>query len=239
MNPEVISLLQSSLKDEAQATLQYELHSVRVAELDEGPLVKEVSDHLQEHADKELEHYQRLCTRLNQLGLKPEFGSSPMIHKGDHMREVVAAHQEAETGAIRKYERLVQLTQDDVETNELVRELLEDEVEHLQDFREYEEKKMARELKFASEEAALQHLANVTGSQVKVGASERAFNTPNGYGTVSLKKIKGGYGVDVHLSEAFREGLMNHNDTPEQLAKDVASETEKAFLKVLSNRVEL
>ena len=182
MNNDTVELLQAALLDEAHAVLQYLLHSSRVLPDGDVPF-NDVSDHLKEHADAEQGHYQRLYDHLRRNGVEPKFGNDELIHHGDGVNAVVKAHQEAERGAIDAYTKLLDVTETngEVETNQLVQDLLNDEITHLDDFTRYSDLSVLKadqgekkaSIKFASVDEALQHLADVTGEQVKI-ASEKA-----------------------------------------------------------------
>jgi bacterioferritin len=180
MNNETAALLQSALLDEAHAILQYQLHAARVLPDGDVPF-NDVAEHLDEHADSEKGHYKRIYDHLRRNGVEPKFGNDELIHHGDGVNEVVAAHQEAERGAIDTYTKLLELTANsgEVETNQLAQDLLSDEIEHLDDFTRYSdlsvlksdqgEKPKEASVMFASADEALQHLSNITGKKVTVG----------------------------------------------------------------------
>jgi len=177
----IVDLLQSALQDEAHAILQYKLHALRALPVCTVPF-NDVADHLAEHAESEEGHYKRLYDHLRRNGVEPKFGNDELIHHGDGANDVVKAHQEAERGAIDAYTELVKLTDEngDIETNQLVQDLLNDEIEHLNDFTRYSDLEVLKRdqgertaMVFGSSDEALQHLANVTGKKIRV--AERGY----------------------------------------------------------------
>jgi len=181
LNDKIIALIQHALESEAQAASQYQIHAKRIQPQCAVPF-NDVADHLEEHADAEMEHYNRLFNHLKANGVEPKFGVEALINYGDTVADVVQAHQEAELSAIKEYKELMKETEGDefVETNQLVQDILNDEIEHHDDFTRYEKKpcgcgKTASEqenqmsdIRFNTVKEAMQHLADTTGQKIVV-----------------------------------------------------------------------
>lgn len=142
----VVSALQTALAEEFNAWYAY----VITAKFLTGNNHLEVEEAYMEFAEDELEdHAYKLMERINQLGGTPLVVLSPDMwnKKADHKYimpnsqfDVIKSIDEnikAEEGAIETYIKIEKLTRDkDVTTNEMIKHILADEQEHLQELKE-------------------------------------------------------------------------------------------------------
>ena len=142
----VVSALQTALAEEFNAWYAY----VITAKFLKGNNHLEVEEAYMEFAEDELEdHAYKLMERINQLGGAPLGVLSPDMwnKKADHKYimpnsqfDVIKSIDEnikAEEGAIETYMKIEKLTRGkDVTTNDMIKHILADEQEHLQELKE-------------------------------------------------------------------------------------------------------
>ena len=137
--PELIKLLNKAFADEWLAYYQYWAG----AQLVKGPMKSAVVTELNEHAQDELEHAERLSKRIIQLGGTPllepkefyEYTNCGITPPTDpQVRTLLEQNIKGEQCAIDVYNQLLKMTKDkDEVTNNLMLELMEDEMEHEHD----------------------------------------------------------------------------------------------------------
>jgi len=137
---ETIKLLNKALADEWLAYYQYWVGAQVVS----GKMRPEIEDELKEHADEEKKHAEMLAKRIVQLGGKPILEFSDLIKqancgydapKNPSTAAIVAQNIQGERCAIAIYSSILKKLKgsDDYITFNLVRKILEDEVEHEED----------------------------------------------------------------------------------------------------------
>lgn len=136
----IVKLLNSALVDEWYAYYQYWIASFVVT----GFMRPDVQKEFEEHADEELKHARMLSERIVQLGGIPVlniFNSSAkgncsyLEPKGFDVMKIISQNIKSEQCAILTYNKILEKlkrTKDYVSFN-MIREILEDEVEHEQD----------------------------------------------------------------------------------------------------------
>ncbi|MEM3362321.1 MAG: ferritin-like domain-containing protein [Candidatus Anstonellaceae archaeon] len=133
-----IELLNKALADEWLAFYQYWVGALVV----EGPLRPEVQKELEEHAKEEFEHANMLANRIIQLGGEPILNFSDLQKfsncgydepKDFHVLKILDQNIKGEQCAIDYYAKILESLKGDPITYNLVRKILEDEVEHEQD----------------------------------------------------------------------------------------------------------
>ncbi len=136
---ELLSMLNKAYSDEWLAYYQYWVG----AQVAAGPLAPDLIPELEEHADEELKHAKKLAKRIIELG------GTPVLSPEDWYKEstcgyLVPANPQAETllkqnlqgerCAIEVYNKILFKVKDkDLLTAHLIRQILEDEVEHEQE----------------------------------------------------------------------------------------------------------
>lgn len=136
---ELISLLNKAYSDEWLAYYQYWIG----AQVATGIMASTLIPELEEHANEELEHAKKLAKRIIELGgtpvLSPEewYQQSTcgyLTPKDGDASVLLKQNMQGERCAIEVYNRLLFLVKDkDLLTAHLIRQILEDEVEHEQD----------------------------------------------------------------------------------------------------------
>lgn len=140
----VIDLLKKAYTDELETTINYLSQGVRLETFDGHDVAEELLADVQ----NERQHAQRLGDRLKILGSEPptsfevgEYFEQDSLNGIEDPTDVVAVIDgviEAERSAIETYRKIVKEAReiDDYSTARLAEELLEDEEEHLQEFKE-------------------------------------------------------------------------------------------------------
>ena len=131
--------LNSAYCDEWLAYYQYWIGS----KIAEGKMFKVIVAELAEHAGEELEHAEKLANRIVQLGGTPAISPDIWLKESTcgylaptnpDTLELLDQNIQGERCAIEVYQRLLDLVAGkDAVTEHLVREILEDELEHEQD----------------------------------------------------------------------------------------------------------
>ena len=131
--------LNSAYCDEWLAYYQYWIG----AKIAEGKMFKIIAGELQEHAGEELEHAEKIAKRIIELGGTPaispdlwlkESKCGYLAPKNPDAGALLKQNLQAERCAIEVYYKLLEMVKDkDLVTKYLVREILEDELEHEQD----------------------------------------------------------------------------------------------------------
>ncbi|MBN2142019.1 ferritin [Candidatus Woesearchaeota archaeon] len=137
---EIINLMNKALADEWLAYYQYWVG----AQVVKGPMRAHVEAELKEHAEEELKHANMLSKRIIQLGGTPILNPSEWVKlsnckydepKDPHVMSVLKQNIKGEQCAIAVYKKLlekVMASQDFISVN-MVRKIMEDEVEHEDD----------------------------------------------------------------------------------------------------------
>lgn len=136
---ELIELLNKAYSDEWLAYYQYWVG----AQIANGLMATSLIPELEEHANEELEHAKKLAKRIIELGGTPVLSPEEWYHKStcgyltpDKAAADVILKQniQGERCAIEVYNKLLFFVKDkDLITAHLIRQILEDEVEHEQD----------------------------------------------------------------------------------------------------------
>ena len=135
----LVSELNSAYCDELLAFYQYWI-GARIAE---GKMFKIIAGELAEHADEELKHADKLAKRIIELGGTPaispdlwlkESSCGYLAPKDPDATVLLKQNIQSERCAIEVYQKLLEMVAGkDPITEHLVREILEDELEHEQD----------------------------------------------------------------------------------------------------------
>ena len=136
---ELINLLNKAYSDEWLAYYQYWVG----AQVACGTMSTELIPELEEHANEELEHAKKLAKRIIELGGTPVLSPEEWYQKstcgyltpkdGD-AAVLLKQNVQSERCAIEVYNKLLFLVKDkDLITTHLIRQILEDEIEHEQD----------------------------------------------------------------------------------------------------------
>lgn len=136
--------LNSAYCDEWLAYYQYWIG----AKVAEGKMFKIIAGELQEHAGEELEHAEKLTKRIIELGGTPAIAPDVWLKESTcgylapedpNALTLLKQNIQSERCAIEVYERLLKMVAGkDPVTEHLVREILEDELEHEQDLEDLE-----------------------------------------------------------------------------------------------------
>lgn len=131
--------LNSAYCDELLAFYQYWIG----AKIAEGKMFKIIAGELTEHAEEELKHADKLAKRLIELGGTPaispdlwlkESSCGYLAPKNPDATVLLKQNIQSERCAIEVYQKLLEtVAGKDLVTEHLVREILEDELEHEQD----------------------------------------------------------------------------------------------------------
>lgn len=137
--PELLKLLNKAFADEWLAYYQYWIG----AKLAVGIPKAEVTKELEEHAEEELKHAQMLADRIIQLGGTPlidpkqwheEANCRYLPPKNPGVHALIDQNIKGEQCAINVYYKLLDYTKEkDPITYGIIKEILEDEIEHEQD----------------------------------------------------------------------------------------------------------
>lgn len=137
--------LNSAYCDEWLAYYQYWI-GARVAQ---GKMAHVLVTELEEHAGEELEHAEKLAKRIVELGGTPAISPDLWLKeskcgylppKDPDAAVLLQQNLQAERCAIEVYYKLLEMVKDkDLVTKYLIREILEDELEHEQDLEELEQ----------------------------------------------------------------------------------------------------
>lgn len=135
----LVKELNSAYCDEWLAYYQYWIG----AKIAEGKMFKIIAGELEEHAGEELEHAEKLSKRILELGGTPaispdlwfkESKCGYLVPKDPNALALLKQNIQGERCAIEVYQKLLEMVAGkDPITEHLVREILEDELEHEQD----------------------------------------------------------------------------------------------------------
>ena len=136
---ELINLLNKAYSDEWLAYYQYWVG----AQVAVGTMASVLIPELEEHANEELEHAKKLAKRIIELGGQPVLSPEEwyqkstcgyLTPKNGEASILLKQNLQGERCAIEVYDKLLSLVADkDFITAHLVRQILEDEVEHEQE----------------------------------------------------------------------------------------------------------
>lgn len=124
----IVGLLMEALSDEWKAMLQYQIHASRMRGLHGGG----IAEHLEEHAEDERAHAERLTKHFYSHDLPIEI-NIPQFNPGNDTIEMIQLDLEGEIEAIDRYTKIAELCEDIPEltdTRILIEDILIDEVEH-------------------------------------------------------------------------------------------------------------
>ncbi|MCX8162996.1 MAG: ferritin-like domain-containing protein [Candidatus Micrarchaeota archaeon] len=133
-----IELLNKALADEWLAFYQYWVGALVV----EGPLRPDVQEELEEHAKEEFEHANMLAKRIIELGGEPILNPNQLEKysncgydepKDFHVLKILDQNIKGEQCAIEVYSSILENLKGDPITFNLIRKIMEDEVEHEQE----------------------------------------------------------------------------------------------------------
>jgi len=128
---DLVNLLSQALSDEWKAHLQYVIHASRMRGLAKDP----IAEHLDEHAEDEKGHAERLTRHFYSHGLPIDVNIEE-FNPGNEIVEMINLDLEAEVQAIDLYTKIVSLCEDVPEltdTRTLIEDILVDEVDHQDD----------------------------------------------------------------------------------------------------------
>ena len=135
----LVKELNSAFCDEWLAYYQYWIG----AKVAEGKMFKIIAGELEEHAGEELEHAEKLSKRIIELGGTPAISPDLwlkdskcgyLVPQDPQAMVLLEQNIQAERCAIEVYQKLLEMVKGkDPITEHLVREILEDELEHEQD----------------------------------------------------------------------------------------------------------
>ena len=135
----LIKILNQAYCDEWLSYYQYWIGAKVVA----GPQSHALIAELEEHAQEELEHARKLAQRIIELGGTPAISPEDWMEESTcgylapsnpDAAEIVSQNLQAERCAIEVYNRILErLRGRDVVTAHIIREILEDEIEHEED----------------------------------------------------------------------------------------------------------
>ena len=128
-NKDLIATLNSLLSDELTAINQYMVHSEMCANWGYEKLHK----HFEKRAIDEMKHAEMLIGRILFLEGTPTVTKLNRMEIGKSVEEMVAADEDAETGAIRSYNDTIAVAVEaaDNGTRELIAKILLDEERHV------------------------------------------------------------------------------------------------------------
>ena len=141
----LIKALNSAYCDEWLSYYQYWI-GARIAQ---GKMAHVLVSELQEHASEELEHAEKLAKRIVELGGTPAIAPDQWLKEStcgylapaNPQAEVLLQQNlQGERCAIEVYAKLLEMVKDkDLVTKYLIREILEDELEHEQDLEDLQQ----------------------------------------------------------------------------------------------------
>lgn len=137
---EIIELMNRALADEWLAYYQYWVGALVV----KGPMRPNVQNELKEHAGEELKHAEMLAERIVQLGGTPLLHPKELLEKTNcgydapidpHVKKILEQNIKGEQCAIETYSKLLAKLREtpDVISMNMIRKIMEEEVEHEQD----------------------------------------------------------------------------------------------------------
>lgn len=129
---ELLQLLLSSINDEWEAATTYGIQATMLRGLYRDP----VAEHLDEHAEDERGHAQRLTLHLYARGVDIDVKLSELTI-GVTIEDMLRIDLKLEIEAIDKYTKIIQLCEDNPEltdTKVLIEDILTDEIEHMDDY---------------------------------------------------------------------------------------------------------
>ena len=142
---ELLKILNIAFAEEWLAYYQYWLG----AQLVVGPERKAVADEFLEHANEELDHAQKLATRIIELGgtpiLNPDEWQKTALCKYDepskpYVMNLLEQNLVAERCAIVRYQKICEMTQGkDYETFRVALKILREEIEHEEEIGNYKD----------------------------------------------------------------------------------------------------
>ncbi|MFA5106641.1 MAG: ferritin-like domain-containing protein [Candidatus Micrarchaeia archaeon] len=150
---ETVELLNKALADEWLAYYQYWVGALVVR----GPLRPDVQKELKEHAEEEFKHAGMLAERIIQLGGTPILNPNDFMKKTScgyeapkdpHVEKILEQNVKGEQCAIGVYQSILQKLKgsSDAITYNMIRKIMEDEVEHEQDLQDLQDDiKIAKE----------------------------------------------------------------------------------------------
>ena len=133
-------MLNQALAEEWLAYYQYWVG----ARVMEGPMRSEIESELLEHADEELEHAEKLITRIIQLGGSPDEWTRMArcryeVPNDPYIETILEQNLRSERCAIKRYQDIADFTSGiDYTTAKMAVEILEDELDHEEDILSYQ-----------------------------------------------------------------------------------------------------
>ena len=137
-------MLNQALAEEWLAYYQYWVG----ARVMEGPMRSEIESELLEHADEELEHAEKLITRIIQLGGTPVLSPDEWtrmarcryeVPNDPYIETILEQNLRSERCAIKRYQDIADFTSGiDYTTAKMAVEILEDELDHEEDILSYQ-----------------------------------------------------------------------------------------------------
>jgi bacterioferritin len=133
----VVSVLQVALATEIVCTLRYRQHHHTAKGMNAEPVAAEFL----QHATEELDHAERLATRISQLGGEPDYNAATLAGRAlseyrtaSTLRQMVVENLVAERVAIASYSEMITwLGTADPTTRRLLEDILAFEEEHADD----------------------------------------------------------------------------------------------------------
>lgn len=141
---EILRLLNIAFSEEWLAYYQYWIG----AQVAKGPMRKVIADEFMDHAKEELEHAQKVCDRIIQLGgtpvLDPDEWKKHALCQYDaptdeYIMALLEDNLKAERCAIGRYQQICEacMSGKDIETFHVSRHILSEEIDHEQDIEDY------------------------------------------------------------------------------------------------------
>ncbi|MCX8197929.1 MAG: ferritin-like domain-containing protein [Candidatus Micrarchaeota archaeon] len=143
---QIVEMLNKALADEWLAYYQYWVGALVVR----GPMRPEVQKELAEHAEEEFKHANMLAERIIQLGGTPILNPADWMKKSscgydepkdEHVLKIIGQNIKGEQCAIEVYSGILEKLKNggDHITFNMIRKILEDEVEHEQELQDLEQ----------------------------------------------------------------------------------------------------
>lgn len=131
---QIVALLNDALATELVCVLRYKRHHFTA----HGLASPKIAEEFMVHAQEEAGHADRLAERIVQLGGKPDFHPTKLLHRShadydesDDLKAMVRANLVAERVAVESYRQMIALVADkDPTTRRLLEDILGDEEEH-------------------------------------------------------------------------------------------------------------
>lgn len=136
----LVFLLMEALSDEWKASLQYQIHASRMR----GLYSEGIANHLDEHAEDEKVHAERLTKHFYARGF-PIDVNIPQFNPGNEPLEMLHLDLQGELDAIERYRKISELCDgkpEFIDTQMLIEDILVDEVEHQDDDASFMKKKI-------------------------------------------------------------------------------------------------